>query len=311
MPALLAAIPPPPFDGFSLGPIDVQMYGILIATGAYIALRMASRRYERFGGDPETAERVALWVLGAGFLGARIGYVIPRIDRFADDPLSILAIWEGGLALFGGLFLGTLVGAILIRRFGGDTPAFADAVAPAVPLAQAIGRWGNYFNQELYGRPSDLPWAVRIEGGDERYAGVDTFHPTFLYESIGNLILVAVLLLLERAGKLRRGSLLWVYAIGYGLLRAVVESLRVDTDYRLPIVGLSRNNAIAIGVVLVGTAGLVWWQRRAAQLEHREPVEVDDAATEPDESDRGDQQEPGSDGANTGPWDGEDRGGPR
>jgi prolipoprotein diacylglyceryl transferase len=190
----LAAIPPPPFSGFQLGPLDVRMYGLLIALGAYLALRWATRRYERFGGDPEVAERVALWVLAAGFLGARIGYVIPRFDRFLDDPLSILYIWEGGLALFGGLFAGTVVGAVLIRRLGGDTPAFADAVAPAVPLAQAIGRWGNYFNQELYGRPTDLPWAVRIEGGDPRYPGVETFHPTFLYESLGNLVLVAVLL---------------------------------------------------------------------------------------------------------------------
>jgi prolipoprotein diacylglyceryl transferase len=260
---LLAAIPPPPFDGFSLGPLDVRMYGLLIAFGAYLALRWSARRYERFGGDPEVAERVALWVLAAGFLGARIGYVIPRFDRFAEDPLSILYIWEGGLALFGGLIAGTIVGALLIRRLGGSTTAFADAVAPAVPLAQAIGRWGNYFNQELYGRPTDLPWAVRIEGGDPRYPGVETFHPTFLYESIGNAILVVALLALERTGRLRRGSLLWVYAIGYGLLRAVVESLRVDTDARY--LGLSRNNWIAIAIVLVGTAGLLWWQRRAGE----------------------------------------------
>jgi prolipoprotein diacylglyceryl transferase len=259
----LAVIPPPPFDGFSLGPLDVRMYGLLIAFGAYLALRWSARRYERFGGDPEVAERVALWVLAAGFLGARIGYVIPRFDRFVEDPLSILYIWEGGLALFGGLIAGTVVGVLLIRRLGGDAPAFADAVAPAVPLAQAIGRWGNYFNQELYGRPTDLPWAVRIEGGDPRYPGVDTFHPTFLYESIGNVLLVLALLAIERTGRLRRGSLLWVYAIGYGLLRAVVESLRVDTDARY--FGLSRNNWIAIAIVLVGTAGLVWWQRRAGE----------------------------------------------
>jgi prolipoprotein diacylglyceryl transferase len=260
-----ATIPPPPFSGIELGPLDLRMYGILIAVGAFLALRMAARRYERFGGDAELAERVALWTLGAGLLGARIGYVIPRLDRFADDPVSVLYIWEGGLVFFGGLFAGALVGLLLMRREQGDVPAFADAVAPALPLAQAIGRWGNYFNQELYGRPTDLPWAVRIEGGDPRYPGVDTFHPTFLYESIGNLILVVVLLAVERTGRLRRGALMWVYAIGYGLLRASVESLRVDTDARY--LGLSRNNWIAIGIVLAGIAGLLWWQKRGARLD--------------------------------------------
>jgi prolipoprotein diacylglyceryl transferase len=263
---LVAQIPPPPFDGFSLGPLDVRMYGILIALGAYLALRMGVRRYASYGGDPEVAERVALWVLGIGFLGARIGYVIPRFlsndsgTAFVDDPLAIIAIWEGGLALFGGLFAGTIAGYLLLRRWGGGVPRFADAVAPAVPLAQAIGRWGNYFNQELYGTPTDLPWAVRIERPDPRYPGVETFHPTFLYESLGNLVLVAVLLGLERTGRLRRGALLWVYAIGYGLLRAVVEALRVDTNARY--FGLSRNNWIAVAVVLVGVAGLTWWQKR-------------------------------------------------
>ncbi len=270
----LAQIPPPPFAGVELGPLDVRMYGILIAFGAYLALRVAVRRYERYGGDPEVAERVALWVLGFGFLGARIGYVIPRfLERdggtpFIEDPLSILAIWEGGLALFGGLFAGTVAGVLLLRRWGGDIPRFADAVAPAVPLAQAIGRWGNYFNQELYGTPTDLPWAVRIERPDPRYPGVDTFHPTFLYESIGNAVLVVVLLVLERRGRLRRGALLWCYAIGYGVLRAVVESIRVDTDARY--LGLSRNNWIAFATVLLGVTGLAWWQQ------HRRGDDLDD-----------------------------------
>lgn len=271
MHTVVAQIPPPPFDGFSLGPLSVQMYGILIAIGAYLALRLAVRRYERYGGEPEIAERVALWSLGAGVVGARIGYVIPRFFErpngtpFVDDPLAIVAIWEGGLAFFGGLFLGGLVGILLVRRWSGDLPAMADAVAPAIPLAQAIGRWGNYFNQELYGTPTDVPWAVRIERADPRYPGVETFHPTFLYESIGNLILVVVLLVLERTGKLRRGALLWCYAIGYGVLRASVEALRVDTDARY--LGLSRNNWIAIVTVLVATAGLVWWQRKARASE--------------------------------------------
>jgi prolipoprotein diacylglyceryl transferase len=290
---LVAQIPPPPFDGFSIGPLDVQVYGLLIAIGAYLALRLAVRRYEGYGGQPEVAERVALWSLGAGVVGARIGYVIPRfLDNpsgtpFIEDPLAIVAIWEGGLALFGGLFLGTVVGYLLLRRWGGDVPRFADAVAPAIPLAQAIGRWGNYFNQELYGSPTDVPWALEVEPGRRRpgFEGEDTFHPTFLYESIANLILVGVLLRLERTGRLRRGALLWCYAIGYGLIRGVVESLRVDTDARY--FGLSRNNWIAIATVLFGIAGLSWWQVYAASRESR--------ATDVDGSEVGGSQVEGTD----------------
>ena len=285
MPPLVAQIPPPPFQGFSLGPLDVRMYGVLIAIGAFLALRMAVARYERFGGDGEVAERTALWILGIGFLGARIGYVIPRFDRFVDDPLSIFAIWEGGLAIFGGLFLGTIAGIVMIRRQHGDMPAFMDAVAPAVPLAQAIGRWGNYFNEELYGTPTDLPWAVKISGGDTRFGEATTFHPTFLYESIGNAILVVVLLRIDRAGRLRRGSLLWIYAIGYGVIRAVTESLRVDTDFR--ILGLSRNNWIALLVVVAGLVGLRWWQRRpGADTELRTDLEDEGHAGDDPEHDR-------------------------
>jgi prolipoprotein diacylglyceryl transferase len=292
---LVAQIPPPPFDRIPGIPLDVRMYGILVAIGAYLGLRLAVRRYERFGGQPEVAERVALWVLGAAFLGARIGYVIPRFfdnpngTAFIDDPLAILAIWEGGLAFFGGLFAGALAGFVLVRRWNGDVPAFADAVAPALPLAQAIGRWGNYFNQELYGRPTDLPWALEVEDRFRRpgFESEATFHPTFLYESLGNLILVAGLLVLERTGRLRRGALMWCYVIGYGVLRAVVESLRVDTDARY--LGLSRNNWIAIVIVVAGLAGLMWWQRRHPAAVAPDPTEghADAADEDPDDVDAG------------------------
>jgi prolipoprotein diacylglyceryl transferase len=264
---LLATIPPPPVSGLQLGPLDLRLYGVLIALGAYLALRLAVSRYERLGGDPELAERACLVALGTGFVGARLGYVIPRIDRFADDPLSILYIWEGGIVLFGGLLVGTLVTIWYVRSRGGDLPAMMDAIAPALPLAQAIGRWGNYFNQELYGRPTDLPWALEVEPPFRRPGFEDeaTFHPTFLYESLWNLVLVAVLLRIDRTGRLRRGALFLVYLIGYGVGRAWIEALRVDTDERY--LGLSRNNWIALAVVIGATAALVWWQRRTVTPE--------------------------------------------
>jgi prolipoprotein diacylglyceryl transferase len=260
---VLAAIPAPPVGGVQLGPLDVRFYGVLIAFGAYLALRWTSSRYEAAGGDPELAERAGLAALLFGFLGARIGYVIPRMERFIDDPLTILAIWQGGLALFGGLIAGTLAVILVIRRGRGDLPAMADAVAPALPLAQAIGRWGNYFNQELYGRPTDLPWALEVDPSFRRsgYSDAATFHPTFLYESLWNLALVVVIVRLGRRRSLPPGALILVYAVGYGLGRFLIETLRIDTVERYA--GLSRNNWIALALVLVGIAGLL--RLRSAQ----------------------------------------------
>ncbi|MFA9444832.1 prolipoprotein diacylglyceryl transferase [Egicoccus sp. AB-alg6-2] len=262
MHAVLGTIPPPPFNGFELGPLDVRLYGILIAFGAYLALRLMVRRYEQFGGDPSRAETAALVMLGAGFLGARLAYVLPRLDHFLRQPQDILAIWQGGLALFGGLTIGSIVAFLYARNKRMDVPALADAAAPAVPLAQAIGRWGNYFNQELYGRPTDVPWALEVEAAHRRpgYESFSTFHPTFLYESLWNLVLFAVLLRIDRTGRLRRGSLAFLYFIGYGIGRAWIEALRVDTAERY--LGLSRNNWVALAVVVLAVAGLVWWQRR-------------------------------------------------
>jgi hypothetical protein len=161
--APLAAIPAPPIGGLEIGPLDIRFYGVLIALGAYLALQWTVRRYETMGGDGALAERAALAAILFGFLGARIGYVIPRFDRFVDRPLEVFAIWQGGLALFGGLTAGTIAVILVTRRGEGDVRAMADAVAPGLPLAQAIGRWGNYFNQELYGRPTDLPWALEVD----------------------------------------------------------------------------------------------------------------------------------------------------
>jgi prolipoprotein diacylglyceryl transferase len=259
----LAAIPAPPVSGLVLGPLDVRLYGVLIAFGAYLALRWTVSRYAATGGDPELAERAALAAILFGFLGARIGYVLPRLERFVDRPFEVLAIWQGGLALFGGLIAGTLAVVIITRRGDGDVRAMADAVAPGLPLAQAIGRWGNYFNQELYGRPTDLPWALEVEPAFRRpgFADATTFHPTFLYESLWNLALVGLLVRLDRRRTLPRGALILVYAIGYGLGRFLIELLRIDTVERYA--GLSRNNWLALALVVGGLVGLL--RLRAAE----------------------------------------------
>ena len=281
--SVLAAIPAPSFSGLEIGPLDLRLYGVLIALGAYLALLWMVKRYAAQGGDPELAERAALAALLFGFLGARIGYVIPRLDRFVDRPLEIFAIWQGGLALFGGLIAGTLAVILVTRRGEGDVRAMADAVAPALPLAQAIGRWGNYFNQELYGRPTDLPWALEIEPSFRRpgFADDPTFHPTFLYESLWNFTLVGVLVWLDRRKVLPRGALILVYAVGYGLGRALIETLRIDTVERYG--GLSRNNWIAFALILVGIAGLMRLRSNSdtSAAEVEAPTDGPAAPTEP------------------------------
>ena len=304
--SLLANIPPPPFRGedgmttIDLGPVSIAMYGLLIAVGAYLALVLLARRYGAMGGDTELAERTALLAIASAIVGSRIGYIIPRWEQFLADPITIPQIWRGGLAFFGGVALAVPVAWWYTHRKGGDVAAMVDAVAPALPLGHAIGRWGNYFNQELYGRPTDLPWALEVEP-HRRVAGfrdVETFHPTFLYESLWNLALVGVLLWIDRRRNadgerlLRRGSLGFLYLIGYGIGRFWTELLRIDTPERY--FGLSRNNWIALLVIIIGVAGVIWWERRgrADTPEADGDTSSDPASPTADDNQVGDEADP-------------------
>ena len=232
----LASIPSPSRNVIEVGPLTIHFYGIMIAIGVIVAVIVAKRRYERFGGIGEMVERVSIWAVAIGFLGARLGYVSTHTGEFVDRPWAILYIWEGGLALYGGLLAGTIAAIILLRRWRGDVFGFGDAVAVGIPLAQAIGRFGNYFNQELFGTPSTLPWAVEIDANIAAaagYPGFETFHPTFLYEALWNVFVTAgVILLLERRGKLFKGSSIAVYMILYGTGRFLTELMRTDTTFR-------------------------------------------------------------------------------
>jgi prolipoprotein diacylglyceryl transferase len=277
---MLATIPPPPGQLFELGPLTIHYYGILIGIGALLAIALGRRRWAALGGDPDQVDRVGFVAVLAGLLGGRLGYVITHSGNFVERPWAVLYLWEGGLALFGGLTVGILVGLWQARRLGMPLPAAVDAILPGLPLAQAIGRWGNYFNQELYGTPTDLPWALEVEPAFrvEPYTDAATFHPTFLYESLLNLALVGVLVWLGRQGRLRQGSLAFAYLAGYGVIRFFVELLRTDTTFR--ILGLSRNNWIALAVCLGGLVGLWWWQRHGPDRPVGTPIDADDAAGE-------------------------------
>ena len=255
--ALVASIPSPSGNKIEIGPLDLTFYGLLIALGALAAIALAQRRWSQRGGDPELVQRIGIWSVAAGVVGARVAYLIPRLDRFEGRWIETIYIWEGGLAIFGGLIAGTVTGCLLARRAGVSLPDMLDAVAPAIPLAQAIGRWGNYFNQELFGRPTDLPWGLEIapENRPPAFADAELFHPTFLYESLWNFGVVALLLYLDRRRSLRRGNLFVAYLGLYGIGRFWIELLRVDTTFRL--LGLSRNAIFALAVAVTAAAVLV------------------------------------------------------
>lgn len=274
---MLASIPSPPSNVIELGPLEVHYYGILIAVGLAIAITVVRNRYEQRGGDPDLVDRVLLWAIALGFVGARFAYVSTHLDRFGGRPWAVFAIWEGGLAFFGGITVGTLVAVWLVRRWGGNVARFADAAAVGIPLAQAIGRWGNYFNQELFGTPTTLPWAVEIDpvNRPEQYAEFATFHPAFLYESLYNVAVVGVLLVVERRFRLRAGNLMFLYGVLYGVGRFLLELIRTDTTFRL--LGLSRNGWVALLLAIASATIFVVRQRRAdetADDQDRDPESV-------------------------------------
>jgi prolipoprotein diacylglyceryl transferase len=261
--AVLASIPSPSTNKIEIGPLDLTFYGVLIAAGALAAITLAQRRWAARGGDPELMARIGVWSVAAGVAGARVAYLIPRLDRFQGRWIEVLYIWEGGLAIFGGLIAGIVTGVLMARRAGVDLLDILDAVAPAIPLAQVIGRWGNYFNQELFGRPTDLAWGLEIapENRPERFASSELFHPTFLYESLWNAGVVMLLLFLDRRRVLPRGHLFVAYLGLYGVGRFWIELLRVDTTFRF--LGLSRNALFALALALAAGAFLVRRRRRA------------------------------------------------
>ena len=242
---LIASIPSPPRSGFELGPLQLRAYGVMIALGVVAAVWMSQRRWAARGGDPEQINRIALWAVPAGVVGARLYHVITDWKRFQSDGwLEAFQIWKGGLGIPGGMAAGILVGLWMVRRQGMDRGETLAAVVPALPLAQAIGRFGNWFNQELFGSPTDLPWGLEIDEGHrpEQYVDVETFHPTFLYEAVWNLLLCGLLLAIDRRWRRSRapalvsdprrvsrpGSLLAVYVGGYGLGRLWIEAVRID-----------------------------------------------------------------------------------
>jgi prolipoprotein diacylglyceryl transferase len=256
--ALLASFPAPPGKQISIGPLDLRAYGLMIALGVIAGVWLLGRQFEQHRlGTRDDAGSISMWGVAAGVLGARAYHVITDWSRFSDDLGSIPKIWEGGLGIPGGLIAGILAGVWQARRRGIQPAVLLTFAAPAIALAQSIGRWGNWFNQELFGEPSGLPWALEVDPVyvPSEYPVTTTFHPAFLYESLWNLALCGVLLWIQRRYRLAAGRLLGVYLIGYGSGRFWIEGLRIDPSR--DVGGLRWNQWMALAAVVGGAAYLI------------------------------------------------------
>jgi phosphatidylglycerol---prolipoprotein diacylglyceryl transferase len=255
--ALLSLPSPPSPVIFEAGPFALRWYGLCIALSIVVATWLTGRELSRKDYDPALALDALFLVVPLGFIGARIYHVVTDYDLYAEDPIpGVFAVWNGGLGIYGAV-AGGFLGLILFGWYRGVSPLIiADAAAPGLILAQAIGRWGNYFNQELFGRPSDLPWAIRIspENRPVQFADTEAFHPTFLYESIWNLLICFVLLWVARrfAERLRDGDLVLLYVSLYSVGRFFVETLRVDPAFLIG--GSIRGNLFVSSVLALGCA---------------------------------------------------------
>lgn len=261
LPKLVASIPSPASTGLDIGPLTLNYYGLCIGLGVVVAVVLAQRRWTRMGGHPDDIPEIAKWAVPAGVIGARVYHVITDWRPITEW----IKIWEGGLGIPGGLIGGIGVGYLVARRrlrgSEGDLRNMLDAAIPGIPVAQAIGRFGNWFNQEIFGGPTDLPWAVEIDEAHRpaQYASEPTFHPAFLYEATWNLLLAGFLIWIDRRGVLKRGMILPLYVIGYGIGRFLVEAVRIDNATE--ILGIRVNHWMSGLAVVGGLAALAWMRR--------------------------------------------------
>ena len=266
---LLASIPSPSFDGFHIGPFDIRIYGICYVFAVLAAVAITTRRWEAQGGSRAMVQECALWGFPAGIIGGRLYFLATSWNEVPDHWWGPFAVWKGGLGIWGGIAGGVAVGIWRLHRAGADIPRFLDAAAPGLLVAQAIGRVGNWFNQELFGRPTSLPWGLRIdpEHRPDRYADQPTFHPTFLYEIVWNLALAAALVWLGRHRDVRPPGLFALYVAGYSAFRIFEETLRVDPAHH--VLGLRINFFLAVALTVVG---LAWFARVALRPRRRLPA---------------------------------------
>lgn len=268
----LASIPSPAHGVFHLGPLPLHVYGLCLAAGVIAATIVAERRWKNRGHDPKEIGDLAVWLVIAGVLGARLYHVVSDYELYTHDPVRAFRIWDGGLGIWGAVAGGAAAAVWLARRRHLDVLALLDAMGPGVVLAQAIGRWGNYFNQELFGRPTSLPWGLEIDLAHRppTYKQFTTFQPIFLYESLWCLLVFGILVWAERRFPLRRGQTFALYVVLYTAARFVFENMRSDFAHTI---GPMRLNAwVSLALFAFGIGWFVWLGRRGTRDD--EPADV-------------------------------------
>ncbi len=259
-------IPSPSNGTVHLGPIPLHMYGLLLAVGVVVATLMAERRWQRWGHDRKDIADIVVVVVICGVVGARLYHVATDYQLFEGHWIRVFEIWRGGLSIWGVIIGGALGVIVTTRRRHFDTLGIMDAMSAGLLVAQAIGRWGNYFNQELFGEPSRLPWALKIDPAHrpKGYEQYSTFHPTFLYESLYCLLLLGLLVWVERRFVLRRGQSLAFYIASYTFGRFWFENLRIDPAHL--ILGL-RVNAWVSALACLGAGAAFFWLGRHGRID--------------------------------------------
>jgi prolipoprotein diacylglyceryl transferase len=267
---VLASIPSPGTGTIDLGPVVLHMYGLMLLLAIAACVGLTGIRYVRRGGDWDLVLRVAVWGVAAGVVGARAYHDITSWNEVPDPKWKgVFEVWKGGLGVWGGILAGSIAGVIIVRRSGRSASELADAAAPGLLLAQGIGRIGNWWNQELYGKPTDRPWGLEIDlqhrvPGYEAYG---TFHPTFLYELIYDTALAGVLILIGWRFRIRPPALFALYVSFYTFGRFFEELLRIDPAHEFG--GLRLNAWVSIVVFICSTSFFIWWQFLRGDKERR------------------------------------------
>jgi phosphatidylglycerol:prolipoprotein diacylglycerol transferase len=249
---------------FQIGPLVVRWYGILMALAIVVGLWLGHRQARKDGLPADDIISAGQWAILAGLVGARLYEVVFNWDYYGRFPSKIFAVWEGGLAIHGGLIVGPLVGVILARRWKIPILRSLDVAAPSIVIGQAIGRWGNFFNEEAFGAPTNLPWKLYISPPHRPpgFGRFDYFHPTFLYESLWDLAVFVVLVLwLRRRLRRQPGGLFFAYLGLYSVGRFLIESVRLDSFWLGPFRVAQLASVLGVAVAI---AGLAWTRRRAA-----------------------------------------------
>ena len=275
---MLTALPfefPSPTTGvWNLGPLPVRAYAMCILAGIVVAIWMTQKRLATRGGKPGQVLDISAWAVPFGIVGGRIYHLITSPQAYfgeGGNPWNAFRVWEGGLGIWGAIALGALGAYIGCRRQGVRFLDFCDAAAPGILVAQAMGRFGNYFNNEIHGAPTDLPWGLKVYQWDQAagHAVLDAngnpvvlgvFHPTFLYEAVFCLLLAGLLIWLDRRHDFRRGQIFALYIAGYPVGSGVIEFMRTDDANH--ILGLRVNSWVSILVFLLGVGLFIWYGRR-------------------------------------------------